>query len=114
MSPTFYSIVHLISVLLLTGLTFQAFSAAPERRRFFLMWSGIASFFALVAGFGLLSKLYSNTFHLWVIVKLVCWLGLSAMAGLAFRRRASVGLWAALTIAFVSVAVLMVYLKPGM
>ena len=47
---------------------------------------GIASLLVLISGFGLLAKLHANQFSGWVIVKLVCWLGLSMLAGMAFRR----------------------------
>ncbi len=111
MSPTFYHILHVISVLLLTGLTFYAFAAAPETRKRVLMFSGIASLIALVAGFGLQSKLQVG-FPGWLFVKLGCWLGLSALAGLGYRKREAAGTLIVVTIALVVIAVVMVYLKP--
>jgi hypothetical protein len=111
MSPVFYSILHVTSVLVLTGYTFYAFAAPPETRKRVLMISGIASVLALIAGFGLQAKL-SYGFPGWLIVKLVCWLGISALAGIGYRRRGAAGALAAITILLTFIAVLMVYLKP--
>lgn len=114
MSISLYSFLHVLSILLLTGGTFYAFAAPAEARKRLLMLTGIASLVALVAGFGLVSKVYGNTFHAWIIVKLVCWLGFSGLTGLAFRRREQAGLWVSLAIGLLALAVLMVYFKPGM
>jgi hypothetical protein len=114
MSPLLYSFLHVVSVLLLTGGTFYAFAAPAETRKRLLALTGTASLIALIAGFGLLSKTYQNNFYPWVIVKIVCWLGLSAMTGLAYRRREKTALWVTLSIAFVALSVAMVYFKPGM
>ena len=112
MSPTVYHILHLSALLILTGYTFYAFAnPAPETRKRVLMITGIASLVMLISGFGLLSKLYQNHFAGWVIVKLVCWLGLSALAGMAYRRRQK-GPLAAAAVALLLVAVVMVYAKP--
>jgi hypothetical protein len=45
-------------------------------------------------------------------VKLACWLALSALAGLGYRRRGAAGALAPIAIALVFVAVLMVYTRP--
>ena len=111
MSPTFYHILHVASVLVLTGYTFYAFAAAPETRKRVLMISGIASILALVGGFGLQAKL-GYGFPGWLIVKLVCWLGLSALAGMGYRRRGAVGALAAVAVLLALIAVVMVYTKP--
>ena len=114
MSPSIYYFLHVTSVLLLTGGTFYAFAAPADTRKKALALTGIASLLVLIGGFGLLSKIYENHFYAWVIVKLVCWLGLSAMTGLAYRRREKLCVWVALTISFVVLSVAMVYFKPGM
>jgi hypothetical protein len=112
MSPTVYDVIHVFALLVLSGYTFYAVAAPAESRKKVLMITGIASLLMLISGFGLISKLYANHFAGWMIVKMVCWLGLSAMAGLGYRRRAKAGLFAALAVLFVFVAVLMVYTKP--
>ena len=86
MSPVVYYILHVTSVLVLTGYTFYAFAAPPETKKRVMMITGIASLLALVGGFGLQAKLQVG-FPGWFIVKLVCWLGLSALAGLVWLVR---------------------------
>ena len=111
MSPTFYYILHVSSVLVLTAYTFYAFAAPLETRKRVMMITGIASLLALVGGFGLQAKL-GYGFPGWIIVKLVCWLGISALAGVGYRRRGAVGTLALVAIALLIIAVVMVYLKP--
>ena len=48
MSATFYQILHLVSLFVLTGYTFYAFAAPPETRKRVLMITGIATFLMLV------------------------------------------------------------------
>lgn len=117
MSPQYYSILHVASILLLTGVTFAVFGGAPEsRRKTVMMAGGILSLLALVGGFGLASKtlLLPNPLNwpLWVWVKVLCWLWLSAVGGIAFRRRAQTARWIALTAFALIVALAMVYLRP--
>lgn len=111
MSPIFYYILHVSSVLVLTAYTFYAFAAPLETRKRVMMITGIASVLALVGGFGLQAKL-GYGFPGWIIVKLVCWLGISALAGVGYRRRGAVGTLALVAIALLIIAVVMVYLKP--
>ena len=111
MSPTIYYILHVTAVLVLTGYTFYAFAAAPETRKRVMMITGIASIVALVGGFGLQAKL-NYGFPGWIIVKLVCWLGLSALAGFGYRKRGAAGALAAVALLFAFIAVVMVYTKP--
>ncbi|WP_414661569.1 hypothetical protein [Horticoccus sp. 23ND18S-11] len=111
MSPTIYSILHVASVLVLTAYTFYAFAAAPETRKRVLMITGIASLLALVGGFGLQAKLQVG-FPGWLIVKIVCWLGLSALAGFGYRRRGAAGTLSVIAIVLALVAIVMVYTKP--
>lgn len=111
MSPTFYYILHVSSVLVLTAYTFYAFAAPLETRKRVMMITGIASLLALVGGFGLQAKL-GYGFPGWLIVKLVCWLGLSALAGFGYRRRGAAGTLALVAIVLLIIAVVMVYLKP--
>ncbi len=112
MSPTVYYILHVFSLLVLTGYTFYAFAAPSETRKKILMITGIASLVMLVSGFGLISKVYANHFSGWMIVKMVCWLGLSALAGIGYRRREKAKVFASVAVALVAVAVYMVYAKP--
>lgn len=111
MSPIVYYILHLSAVLVLTGYTFYAFAAPPATRKSTMMITGISSLVALIAGIGLLHKL-GYGFPGWAIVKIVCWLGLSALAGIGYKRRGAVGVLALVAIVLAVVAVVMVYTKP--
>ena len=111
MNVIVYYILHVISVLVLTGYTFYAFAGGPETRKRVMMITGIASLLALIAGFGLQAKL-NYGFPGWLIVKLVCWLGLSALAGFGYRRRGAAGTLALVAVVMAGIAVVMVYTKP--
>jgi hypothetical protein len=76
-----------------------------------LMWSGIAALLVLLTGVRMWQALYG--FHgAWAVVKLVCWLGLSGIGGMAYRRREKAGLFMIVTLILAVVAVVMVYVKP--
>ncbi len=109
MSPIFYYILHVASLFVLAGYTFYAFGAPPETRKRVMIITGIASLLALVAGFGLQAKLGHKLTEVWLIVKMVCWLGLSALAGIGYRRRGAAGALGVIAIALIVVALVMVY-----
>lgn len=111
MSPTFYHIIHVVSVLVLTGYTFYAFAAPAETRKHVMIITGVASLLVLVGGFGLQAKLAVG-WPGWLIVKIVCWLGLSALAGIGYRRRGAAGILAIVAMILAFVAVVMVYARP--
>lgn len=112
MSPATYSVLHVAAGFLLLAITFRAFAhPVPESKRSVLAWSGIASLVMLVAGFGLLAKLKYG-FPGWIVVKLVCWLGLSALAGVAYRKPGSTGALTLVAALLVVVAIYMVYFRP--
>jgi hypothetical protein len=111
MSPTIYSILHVLSVLVLTGYTFYAFAAPAESKKSVMIITGIASLLALVAGFGLQAKMNTG-WPGWLFVKIVCWLGLSALAGFGYRRRGAAGMLAVVAIVLSGVALVMVYTRP--
>jgi hypothetical protein len=111
MSPVVYSILHVISILVLTGYTFYAFGAPPETKKRVMIITGFASLLALIAGFGLQAKL-SVGWPGWLIVKILCWVGLSALAGFGYRRRGAAGTLAVVALVLAAIAVIMVYTKP--
>jgi uncharacterized membrane protein SirB2 len=113
MSITAYHILHLTGLVALLGYTFFAFAAPAETRKGVLALTGIASLVMLVSGIGLLHKLGLG-FPVWAIVKLFCWLGLSALSGMAYRKREKAGLFIILALSFAVVAILMVYVKPAL
>lgn len=106
-------ILHLFAVLALVGTVFYACAGAPETRKKTLMFSGIASLLVLLTGARMWMVL-KPTFAAqgWLVVKLVCWLGVSAFAGLAYRRREKAALWIGLALALALTAIAMVRVRP--
>jgi uncharacterized membrane protein SirB2 len=111
MNPLYYSLLHLFSLFVLTAHTFMAFgNPDPANKKRTMMITGIASLLVLVSGFGLMAKLHPTEYgSLWVIVKLFCWLGLSALAGVVYRRPHLRSTLAAVALGLILVALFMVY-----
>ena len=105
-------VLHVVAVLVLAAFTFFAFAGAPETRRRVLAIAGVASLLALLTGI----RMWQGIFHFaaagWIFVKLGCWLGLSALTGLAYRRRNQVNALMGLALVLVVLAVVMVYYRP--
>ena len=113
MNPSFYHLLHVFSLLVLTAHTYMAFAnPAPENRKRTMMITGIASLLMLVSGFGLMAKLYGGHMLGWMIVKIVCWLGFSAMAGIVYRKAHLRGMFSFVGLVLLLTALIMVYLKP--
>ncbi|HET7535974.1 MAG TPA: SirB2 family protein [Candidatus Didemnitutus sp.] len=114
MNPQFYYVLHVFSLIVLTAHTYMAFANPdPVNKKSTMIVTGIASLLMLVSGFGLYSKVYQNVWPGgWLAVKIVCWLGLSALAGLAYRKAHLRGLFSFLGLVFVLIALVMVYFKP--
>lgn len=110
MTPAFYHVLHIVSLIVLTGGIFYGFAGSPDTRKKVLLITGIASIVQLVSGVGLLHKL-GYGFPAWAIVKLVCWLALSALAGIGYRQRGRAGLFMLIVVAIVAVAVSAVYYR---
>ena len=108
MSLPFYLILHVFSLLALTGLTFYAFAAPEETRKRVLMMSGIFSLLVLVSGFGMLAKLHLGM-PPWIFIKLGSWLGLSALAGIGYRMRNRVCVLKAVALGLILAALYAVY-----
>jgi hypothetical protein len=110
MSPLFWQAVHVVSALLLTAFTAYIIGrSAPETRKLWLTVTGALAILVLVAGMGLWGKVYAMTPHFWIIGKIVCWLGLAAVGGIAYKRQEKRSLWLALTVVFATGAVLLAY-----
>jgi len=112
MSIFFYKFVHLVALAILTGYTFHAFAAPAETRKQTLMITGIAALLMLVSGMALMGK-FSYEWLAWVWIKLVCWLGLTAISGIAYRHRALVPKLKLATLGLIAVAVYMAVYKPA-
>ncbi|HEY3757245.1 MAG TPA: hypothetical protein VGL42_13925 [Opitutaceae bacterium] len=115
MSSTEFDVLHILhvtSAIMLVAFTFYAFAADPSKRKFTLMWGGVASLLVLLTGLRMWHAQYNMVFAGWIAVKILCWLLISALTGIGFRRRAHAGLWMTLTLLAGLVAVAMVYIKP--
>jgi hypothetical protein len=113
MSPSFYHVIHVFSLAALVGYSFYAFAApTPETKKRVMMVTGIASLGMLVAGVGLMHKMGYEWSAGWIWVKIACWVALSALPGMAYRRRERAGMFIVIALVLVLIAVSMVYYKP--
>ncbi len=112
MDPRFFHILHLLGIMVLVGTIFAAFAdPTPLLRRKVLSASGISSLVVVVAGFGL-AGLLKYGFPTWILIKIVCWLGLSAVTGLIYRNPKKIPIYAAVSMILLIVALYMVYFRP--
>lgn len=120
MSPVVYHIIHVFGALLVFlayGLLIARAmlgSDSVELRKIGAKLSGAGLLLLLVGGFGLLAKLYDNTFHPWVIVKLLVWVALGGMIALINRKPQLGQLWYWLTLLLGLIAIVAVYTKFGL
>lgn len=105
-------VLHVASAVVLIAFTFYAFAAPPTTRKGVMIATGIATLLIALTGVRMWQGMYAFAPAVWVIVKLVCWLGLSALAGIGYRKRESAGLWMTIILALAVVALVMVYWKP--
>lgn len=105
-------LIHVAAAFVLMGYTFYALAAPPETRRKVLLWTGGASLVMLLTGLRMWQGIYGFAPAGWLVVKIGCWLGLSALAGIAYRKRSRAGAFAWLAILLVVIALTMVYFKP--
>jgi len=106
-------VVHVASVLLFGAYTFFAFAAPPETRKRVLAITGVAALLVLLTGIRMWQGLFGFHPFGWVIVKLVCWLGLSAITGLAYRKREHANTLMIVAIVLAVIAIAMAYYKPS-
>lgn len=113
-----YQILHVSSIVFLIGTVFAIFAGAPESKRKLLsMLVGVLSVLALVGGFGLASAVHGMpnpaTWPMWMWGKVVCWLGIAAIGGMAFKRRDKPVAFVGLVVVLVLVALILVYTRPA-
>jgi uncharacterized membrane protein SirB2 len=109
----YYQVLHLLSLAVLSAHTFMAFAnPAPENRKRTMILTGIAALLMVASGFAMLSINKIPFSAGWVWGKLVCLLGLSAMAGIAYRRPHLRSGLSRITLALVATALVMVYFRP--
>ncbi len=104
-------ILHVFGAILLIAFTFLAFAAPATSRKAVMIWTGIANLLILLTGIRMWQGIYGFSGG-WVIVKVIVWLGLAAIAGIAYRRpeKARGLMWATLILS--AIAVVMVYAQP--
>jgi uncharacterized membrane protein SirB2 len=111
----YYQLLHVLSLIVLTAQTFMAFAnPLPENRKRTMIITGVATLLMFVSGFGMLTlnKIpFAST--PWIWVKTACWLGVSAMAGLAYRKAHLRATLSVVTMALLAVAITMVYFRPS-
>lgn len=110
----YYQLLHLLSLIVLTAHTFMAFAnPVPENRKRTLMITGIAALLMFVSGFGMLTVQKIPFLTGWVLVKLGCLIGFSALAGIAYRKAHLRNQLSRVALALIAVAVTMVYFRPS-
>lgn len=105
-------VVHVASVVVLIAFTFFGFAGSPETRKRVLAITGVASILALLTGIRMWQGMFGFSAYGWIIVKLFCWLVLSALTGVAYRKRDKVNALMIIVLTLVVVALVMVYCKP--
>ena len=117
MNPLLYKVIHLAGVIgLFTsfGAILASAGSCEKCRKGATMMHGISLLLLLVAGFGLLTKLYQNQFHAWVIAKLVIWVLLGVAPVLAKRKLLPNGAILAGVLLLGVAAACLGILRPGM
>jgi len=118
MNPSIYHILHFVGILMLflgygalLGRS-MAHSDDAKVKKLGSITSGIGLLLMIVAGFGLMAKLYNNSFEPWMTVKLIIWIVLGGLIVLINRKPAlAVPLWWGI-IGLGAIAAVMVYLRP--
>lgn len=105
-------VLHLSGVLVLVAYTFFAFAAPVETRKRVLMITGIASLLVLLTGIRMWQGVLGFHVFGWLVVKILCWLGLSAISGLAYKKRELTGTLSVVTLVLAIMAVAMAFVKP--
>jgi hypothetical protein len=106
-----YNFLHISAVLLLVGFTFYAFAGPnASTRKWVLSIGGIASLIVLATGFIMVMKM--QAFPGWIWLKLFAWLGVSALAGIAYRRRGLVNILMLVAVLLAVMAAWAVTYKP--
>jgi len=77
-----------------------------------MIMTGILSLVILVSAFGMIAVKDMEYFAGWVIVKIGCWLGLTILGGIVYRRPDKAPAFLGLATLLVLVAVFMVTFQP--
>lgn len=122
MSYGFYKVLHLVSImalyLALGAMIFHMMSGGSKKfpkKKFLMITHGVALFFILLAGFGLLARLsiVQMPWPLWVWLKLAVWLSLGGITTLIYRKpKIAATLWV-ITFVLGGLAAYLANYKPG-
>ena len=105
--------MHVLSMVLMSGFIFQAFANPdPKNKKRTMMVVGILGILMLTGGMGMVAVMKAG-FPWWVIVKLICWLGLIVIAGQAYRKPEKIPMFTTVAILLIAIAITSVYFKNG-
>ena len=112
MPLVFYQVLHVISLLALSAFAYGIICS--DHNKTLKKLYGLASFFVLLGGFGLIARLgYNFKDNPWLTVKLIVWFALSAGIPILVKRtnlsRFKLGV---LILLLLFIAVFMVYVRP--
>jgi hypothetical protein len=105
-------IIHVAAVLVLIAYTFFAFAGPLETKKRVMMITGVASLLVVLTGVRMWQGVFGFHAFGWILVKIVCWLGLSALTGMAYRKRDKANLFMIVALVLAFIALAMVYVKP--
>jgi hypothetical protein len=105
-------VVHVASVVILIAYTFFAFGAPPETKRRVMAITGVAALLVLLTGIRMWQGMFSFAMVGWVWVKLACWLVLSGLGGMAYKKRDKTNPLMVVALLLAVIALVMVYFKP--
>jgi hypothetical protein len=112
MNIQLFQFLPLVSVLLVSGVTFAAFAAPhPDNRSSYLKMSGVLSLLVVLSGGGTLGMMGLG-FPAWAWVKVVCWLVLTGLTGMAFRMTGQIRMLTTVAVVAILIAVTMVTYRP--
>jgi hypothetical protein len=105
-------VIHVASIVTLLAFTFYGFAGAPQSKKVVMIVTGIATLLAAATGVRMWQGMFGFTHATWIFVKIACWLILSALAGIGYRKRENAGVFMTIILAVAVVALVMVYFKP--
>lgn len=105
-------VVHVASVVVLIAYTFFAFSGPPETKKRVMALTGVASLLVLFTGIRMWQGAFGWAMAGWIFVKLGCWLILSGLGGMAYKKRDKTNPLMASALLLAVIALVMVYYKP--
>lgn len=113
MKLAIYQSLHVGAMVMMVAILWNALANPdPARKGKTMMWLHPLAVVMLVGGFGAVAVMKVG-FPWWVIVKVCCWVGLLAIASLAYRMPQRLPLLRALAVVLVLGAISTVYFKTA-